>query len=55
MSSEQLEQRLRTGETMIAAEPDLTRRQELEDYWLRLLGEYEAAVDRERQQEGQAA
>lgn len=55
MSSAQLEARLRTGETMITAEPDPNRRQELEDYWLRLLGEYEAAVDAERQQEGRAA
>ena len=52
---QQLEQRLRTGEQMINAEHDLNRRVELEDYWLRLLADYEAAYDAERQQEVQAA
>ncbi len=50
MTSEQLEQRLRTGEQMIAATDDLAERQRLEDYWLTLLHEYEAAVDAERRQ-----
>ncbi len=42
-----LADRLRTGETMIEAEPDANRRLELEHYWIRLLHDYECAVDRE--------
>lgn len=56
-TTQQLEQRLRTGEPMIEAEPDINRRAELERYWLRLLAAYEDAVDaeREHQQEVQVA
>lgn len=55
MSSEQLEERLRHGEQMIEAETDLNRRGDLERHWLRLLVDYERAVDAERRQEGWAA
>jgi hypothetical protein len=40
-----LERRLTTGETMIAATTDPTERERLEMHWLRLLHQYEAAWD----------
>ena len=52
--TQQLEQRLRTGEQMIQAETDHNRRAELEKYWLQLLADYEAAVDAERQHQQEA-
>lgn len=48
MSSDHLERRLRTDEAMIEACTDETERERLEDFWLKLLGEYESAVDLER-------
>ena len=53
-TAQQIEQRLRTGEQMIIAETDFNRRAELERYWLRLLAEYEAAVDAEREHQQEA-
>ncbi len=53
---DQLERRLRQGEAMIEAESDPNEQHRLEDYWLRLLADYERAVDTERRQsEGRAA
>lgn len=50
MTSEQLEQRLRRGEILIADASTEAERQRLEDYWLQLLAEYERTVDAERRQ-----
>lgn len=50
MSPAALEQRLRTGEMMIAAATDPTERERLEAFWLELLRRYEAACDAERAQ-----
>ena len=50
-TTQQIEQRLRIGEQMINAEPDPRRQIELEDYWLQLLAEYEAAADAKRDHE----
>ncbi len=47
----ELEQRLETGWQMCKAETDHNRRVRLEDYWLRLLAEYEQAVDAARSQD----
>jgi len=49
-SIEQIEQRLRTGERMIEAEPDPDKRERLETFWINLLRQYEAAIDQERDQ-----
>ncbi len=38
--------RLDTGWTMCESETDPTRKERLEEHWLRLLREYEAACDR---------
>ncbi len=38
--------RLATGWVMIEAEPNPTKREKLEDHWIRLLRSYENACDR---------
>ena len=48
MNSDQLEQRLRTGEQRIEAERNPEKREQMISFWIELLHEYEAAVDRER-------
>ena len=50
-TTQQLEQRLRTGEQMIESETDPEKRERLTEFWIRLLHDYEAAVDQEREQE----
>lgn len=40
--------RLNAGWLMIDAEPDLEKRARLEDFWIALLHDYEAACDRDR-------
>ncbi len=51
----ELEQRLEAGLELCEAETDLNTRARLDRYWLQLLRRYEAAVDRERQQERKVA
>lgn len=49
ITSAVLASRLNTGERMIDAETDPNKRQQLEDFWLDLLRQYEVAVDAERE------
>lgn len=48
---QQLEQRLRTGEQVIEVEPDPEKREQLIDFWVRLLHRYQQAYDAEHSQE----
>ena len=51
MTVQHLEQRLRAGERRIDAETDPEKREQLIDFWIELLKQYQQAFDAERAQE----